>query len=212
VTGAPDLDPPVAPARLRLAASTRALVEAVGAVHAGADDATLDATAAAIEAATTALAASGSTSATGTRTRAGGYAGYLPSSLLVGRAHPLSPAGTATFADGVLEVRARFGPAYEGPPGAVHGGIVALAFDELFGMCTVCNGRGAVTGRLSVRYRHPTPLHEQLRLRAWVEHAEGRRVRVRGTIHAGDTLTAEADGLFVVPPPRFRADARGSPP
>ena len=28
----------------------------------------------------------------------------------------------------------RFGAAYEGPPGSVHGGIIAAAFDEVLGM------------------------------------------------------------------------------
>ena len=199
MTTPPDLEQRVGAARLRVTSSTRALIEAVGAVRSDADDAVLTRAAEAVESATAALLGSGASTPAAGRHRTGDYSQYLPSSLLVGQAHPLSPAASYTFADGVLEVRARFGPAYEGPPGAVHGGVVALAFDELFGMCNVCNGRGAVTGRLSVRYRRPTPLDEELRLTGWQEYAEGRRVRVQGTIHVADTLTAEAEGLFVVP-------------
>ena len=46
---------------------------------------------------------------------------------------------------------------YEGPPGYVHGGCVALAFDELLGMVNVLNGLGGLTGKLTVRYRRPDP-------------------------------------------------------
>jgi len=202
----PDLDQQIGAARLRVAESTRALVEAAAAIASGADDAVLARAADAIEAATATLV-DGGTTAGDARHRYGRTPGtYLPHSLLVGLAHPLSPAAAYEFADGVLHVRVRFGAAYEGPPGCVHGGVLALAFDELFGMCNVCNGQGGLTGRLTVRYRRPTPLHEELRLRAWQEHREGRRMRVRGTIHAGDVLTAEAEGLFIAP-----RVGRGSP-
>jgi acyl-coenzyme A thioesterase PaaI-like protein len=196
---APDLAQHVTADRQRLARSTRALIEAVAAVGADRDDAAVAEAVDAIEIATRALAGAGPSDPVPRFGRA--YADYLPSSLLVGRAHPLSPEGTYTFADGVLEVTVTFGPAYEGPPGYVHGGVVALAFDELFGMCNVCNGQGGLTGRLSVRYRKPTPLGRALRMTAWQEHHEGRRMRVRGRIHADDVLTAEAEGLFVRPRP-----------
>ena len=54
-----------------------------------------------------------------------------------------------------------------------------------------------MTGTLRVQYRTPTPIGEELRLEAWVERIEGRKIFARGTIHHGDTLTAEADGVFI---------------
>ena len=206
---APDLTQRVPDARRRLADATRALVEAATLVPADADDASLRAAADAIENATAALAAADLTIAGSRHRYAKTYGNYLPNSLLVGVVHPLSPGATYAFADGVLDVRATFGAQFEGPPGYVHGGIVALAFDELFGMCNVCNGQGGLTGRLSVRYRKPTPLRTELRLTAWQDHHEGRRMRVRGTIHAGDTLTAEAEGPFVTPRPETRVEYFG---
>jgi acyl-coenzyme A thioesterase PaaI-like protein len=185
--------------RIRLADSTRALIEAVAAANGtgDADGATLAAAADAVDAVTASLR-EGTTPASATRSRPNrSFGNFLPRSLLVGRAHPISPAGTHTFADGVLDVRVTFGTAYEGPPGYVHGGIIALAFDELFGMVTVLNGQGSLTGRLSIRYRKPTPLGRELRMTAWIDHHEGRRMRTRGTIHADDVLTVDAEGLFV---------------
>lgn len=206
----PDLEQRVGAARRRLAESTRALVEAATLVPADSDADRLTAVAEAIDAATATLVGTGATVAGARHRYAKTYGSYLPHSLLVGQVHPLSPAATYSFADGVLDVRARFGAAYEGPPGYVHGGIVALAFDELFGMCNVCNGQGGLTGRLTVRYRTPTPLGQELRLTAWQDHHEGRRMHVRGTIHAGDTLTAEAEGLFVTPRPETRVEYFGA--
>ncbi|MFM8303071.1 MAG: PaaI family thioesterase [Actinomycetota bacterium] len=193
-----DLEQRIGAGRLRVVESTRALVETVAGVGPDVDDDALARAAAAVEAATAALVDAGAAPTAG-RPRTAHYGDFLPHSLLVGQAHPLSPAATYTVTDGVLEVRVRFGAVYEGPPGCVHGGIVALAFDELFGMCNVVNGRGGLTGRLSVRYRTPTPLHRELRMTAWPVHREGRRMRLHGTVHADDVLTADAEGLFVVP-------------
>ena len=37
----------------------------------------------------------------------------------------------------------------------------------------------------------------ELVFRGWCEKVEGRKIFTRGTVHAGDTLCAEATGLFV---------------
>ena len=50
---------------------------------------------------------------------------------------------------------ATFGAAYEGPPGCVHGGFVAAAFDEVLGSTQSLSGEPGMTGRLTVNYRSP---------------------------------------------------------
>lgn len=209
---ASDADPRLVQ-RVRLADSTRALIAAVASANDtdDADDDALAAAADAVDAATAALRSTAAPSRTDRRRVHRTYGNFMPRSLLVGRAHPISPAGTYTFADGVLDVRVTFGSAYEGPPGSVHGGIIALALDELFGMVTVLNGQGGLTGRLSARYRKPTPLGRELRMTAWIERHEGRRMRTRGTIHADDVLTVEAEGLFVTVKPETRREYFGAP-
>lgn len=193
--GYPDAAEHVTPARVRLAEAARALVDAVASSD-DVTDADLDAAAARVEAVTRTLRAA----PPGTpvvRERERRWHDYLPRSPLVGVVSPLAPPAAYEFADGRLDLRVRFGAAFEGPPGCVHGGFVALAFDELLGMVTVLAGHRGFTGRLAVRYRQPTPLYEDLRATAWIDHHEGRRTVARGTIHAGDVLTAEAEGLFV---------------
>lgn len=92
---------------------------------------------------------------------------------------------------------------YEGPPGHCHGGFIAAAFDEVLGMAQSLTGRPGMTGKLSITYRSPTPLHTQIRFKGWVEKVDGRKIFTRGTAHNGDTLCAEAEALFLSMPPEM---------
>ncbi|MEZ5247435.1 MAG: hotdog fold domain-containing protein [Acidimicrobiales bacterium] len=90
----------------------------------------------------------------------------------------------------------------EGPPHAVHGGVLAGLFDELLGGGQRLNGGPpGVTGRLTIRYRRPTPLDADLELRVWIHEERGRRVRVRGdcVVVGDDTgrVTADAEAIFL---------------
>ncbi len=96
-----------------------------------------------------------------------------------------------------VTARARLGMRYEGPPHGVHGGWVAALFDDVLGQVQGLAGDPGVTAVLTVRYRHVTPIDEELRFEGWIEEERGRRISTRATCHAGDTLTAEAEGLFV---------------
>ena len=97
----------------------------------------------------------------------------------------------------------RFGSAYEGPPGCVHGGYVAGAFDELLG----------ATQSLSGAPGHDRPAHRQLPLAHAAAHraahasasstaVEGRKIFTNGWLYAPsptarERLCAEAEGLFI---------------
>ncbi len=126
---------------------------------------------------------------------------FLEHSPLSGRCNPLAP---PLFTQLVEEPNGgwyvggavTFGAAYEGPPGHVHGGFLAAMFDELLGFAQM---GGGFTGRLTVHYRKPTPLHQPLRLKAWQERVEGRKRIIKGTCHDGDRLLTEAEGLFLAP-------------
>ena len=124
----------------------------------------------------------------------------------LGLANPLAPPLHASVEDGVVVGRARFGIAYEGPPGCVHGGSIAAAFDEVLGLAQTLSGRMGMTGTLTVKYRRPTPLHAELRFEGRVESVEGRKVTTSGRLLAGGELTAEATALFVaISPEHFRS-------
>jgi len=128
---------------------------------------------------------------------AGDPRGMFDSSPIIGMANPLAPPLSPRLVGDRVEATATFGTAYEGPPASVHGGIIAAAFDEVLGMVQSTTGHGGMTGTLTIKYRHPTPLHRELHFLGWVERVEGRKIFARGTLHAGDVLCAEAEGIFI---------------
>lgn len=131
--------------------------------------------------------------------------GHFDFSPLIGRSNPLSPPIVVRAEGDHALGEARFGSAYEGPPGCVHGGYVAAAFDEVLGYAQSLTGQPGMTGTLTVKYRQPTPLHTPLSFDCWVERVSGRKIFARGTLHAGARLCAEADGIFVsVDPSKFQ--------
>jgi len=122
---------------------------------------------------------------------------YFPYSPLIGRGNPIAPPVELRFEDGIVHGRARFTAPYCGPPDHVHGGIVAAVFDELLGTVNVANGLGAMTGTLTVRYRKPVPLEREIRMEGRPAGVDGRKVYAEGTMWDGETLLAEAEGIFI---------------
>ncbi len=128
---------------------------------------------------------------------------YLPRSPVVGESSPLSPRLDWEIVDGKCVATGTFTAAYEGPPGYVHGGMIALAFDEVLGIVNIANGSPGMTGSLSIRYRMPTPLYREVRLVAWVDRKEGRRIQSRAELRVDGQVCAEASGLFIQPRPEL---------
>jgi acyl-coenzyme A thioesterase PaaI-like protein len=122
---------------------------------------------------------------------------FFDHSPMLGRANPMAPPIELWIDGDVMRGKATFGAAYEGPPGCVHGGYVAAAFDEVLGSTQSLGGRPGMTGRLTVHYRSPTPLRTELHFAGRVVEVAGRKTFTHGTVHAGDRLCAEAEGLFI---------------
>jgi len=132
---------------------------------------------------------------------------YLPRSPVVGTLSPIAP-GTFKWSLSVddscperLQCTAvgSMRAAYEGPPAHVHGGMIALIFDEVLGIINIANNCPGMTGKLEVRYRRPTPLFVELRCVARIDRIEGRRVHSHAELWNGETLCAEANALFIQP-------------
>jgi acyl-coenzyme A thioesterase PaaI-like protein len=121
----------------------------------------------------------------------------FPYSPVCGWLNPLAvPATWSLDGDGVRGT-VRMPAAYNGPPGFVHGGIIAEVFDEVLGTLAVMRGVGGFTGTLTVRYRSPTPIEAELELAGRVDRVEGRKAFVVGTLHHDGRLCAEAEGIFI---------------
>lgn len=122
---------------------------------------------------------------------------FFPYSPIIGRLNPASPP-VEFWVEGVeVHGRMNLSPVYAGPPGLVHGGIIAEVFDELLGVVNVVNGVGGYTGTLKVVYQKPTPLLNEVSLRAWPAGSEGRKLYVSGEMVCNGTVTASAEGIFV---------------
>lgn len=135
---------------------------------------------------------------------------FFDHSPLIGLANPLAPPITMELGDELVTGRVTFGSVYEGPPGCVHGGFVAAAFDEVLGSAQTYSGSPGMTARLTVDYRKPTPLHTPLVIEGRFSHKEGRKVFTTGQILVDGEVTAEAEGLFVsLDAERFRQLAAG---
>ena len=129
---------------------------------------------------------------------------FFPTSPVIGYANPIAPPVVVELADEGLVGTAYFDYQYEGPPTCVHGGVIAMVFDELLGAANIAAGCPGMTGTLTIRYRKPTPLRTALRLEARATGREGRKIRTWGGIFREETLLAEAEGIFIeLVPERF---------
>ena len=93
---------------------------------------------------------------------------------------------------------ARFTTPYEGPPGCVHGAVLAGAFDQVFNVANLKSGSAGPTRELKLEYLRPTPLHRDLVFEAQVERVEGREITTAGRVRCGDSVTVEARGRFIM--------------
>jgi acyl-coenzyme A thioesterase PaaI-like protein len=100
--------------------------------------------------------------------------------------------------DGVA-MKGHFSRYHVGGNYAVHGGVLPLLFDHVFGMVVHAAGRPiSRTAFLHVDYSKVTPIDAPLNIRGRVDSAEGRKVFVSAELTDGEgAVLAEAHGLMV---------------
>ncbi len=112
--------------------------------------------------------------------------------------------------DGAFHLALTAGDRLHGPPGRVHGGLLAVPMDCLSSWAAIHavrvraadEGRDpttvvALTAGYEVRLHAATPTGMPLRLRADVVELTGRTVRVRVEVRHDDEVTADLEGRFV---------------
>jgi uncharacterized protein (TIGR00369 family) len=131
-------------------------------------------------------------------------------SPVYGPGNPVAPPLAATDSpDGRATGRATLGKPHEGPPGLVHGGVVATLLDHVLARAVRAAGRGGLTATLSVTFRRPVQLGVPLLATAELTGQDGRRTTASARLVAEDdpgTTLAEAEGLFVALRPERAAD------
>jgi acyl-coenzyme A thioesterase PaaI-like protein len=101
--------------------------------------------------------------------------------------------------DGLRWAEFTLGPAYEGPPGWVHGGVCALVLDQILGeAASEGMTKPNFTATITLRYLRGTPLGP-VRAEAFIERTEGIKTYARGYLSDADGRTVEADGVFIKP-------------
>ncbi|MGH9790046.1 MAG: PaaI family thioesterase [Candidatus Acidiferrales bacterium] len=88
---------------------------------------------------------------------------------------------------------------YQGGPGFLHGGIIALLLDEAMGKVNRFSGVRAVTAELNVEYKRPVPVEAEIVVEAFQVERNGRSLVHEGEIRdAGGRVLAKGRGRFVV--------------
>lgn len=102
--------------------------------------------------------------------------------------------------DDAKRIRGRFrlSPDYQGGAGFVHGGIIAMLLDEVMAKVSRFARDHAVTAEMTVEYRKPVPVGEEIVVEGW-EVNRDERVRSReGEIrNTADEVLARGKARFV---------------
>ena len=105
-------------------------------------------------------------------------------------AHPDAPTATAHI---------QLTNLHEGPPGYIHGGIVATLLDEAMSKLNRPLNVLAMTRHMEIDYLRPAPLHKPLLLVSRHLRREGRKLFHQAEIqHPDGTVLARGRGLFII--------------
>jgi len=93
---------------------------------------------------------------------------------------------------------------FEGPPGYVHGGVIATLLDEAMSKANRARGILAMTRQMEVEYLRPVPLQTPLTLTAQHTGNVGRKNHCEAQITNADGITlAKGKALFITVDPKY---------
>jgi len=140
-------------------------------------------------------------------------AGHVPPSLLKevvgkkvnrcfgcgpGNAHGLKLRFKLDHANNSSMAKVKLPRQFEGPPGHIHGGILATLMDEAMGKVNKIFDTVSMTRHMEISYLRPSPLGVTLTVTGRFVKREGRKMFMEGEIRnaAGDLLV-HSKGLFI---------------
>ncbi len=89
-------------------------------------------------------------------------------------------------------------PHHQGWAKILHGGLVCTLLDEVMTWRLVSRGHQAVTAEITVRLKRPTPLDQELTIRARIVRKRLKLFELEGEITLPDgTITATAQAKFM---------------
>jgi len=91
------------------------------------------------------------------------------------------------------------GPQHQGYDGIMHGGLVSTILDEVMARYLYAKGFNAVTAKLEVRFRKPTPIGQQLTAIGKIIGKRGNMYELVSEITLPDgTITAQGKATVAV--------------
>jgi hypothetical protein len=117
---------------------------------------------------------------------------YMDHSRDIGDFNPCFPLYSLRVADDRADGEVEFPLCYEGPPGIVHGGFLAVFFDCVLQQLNCDLGVAGKTVTIALRFRRPTPLLRRLRVTA-SRTIDGERIHSEAELHEGDELLCTAE-------------------
>jgi acyl-coenzyme A thioesterase PaaI-like protein len=187
----PEIDWSPSGERTALAEALRRLLDVV--VQTGASPADLRAAAIAIDSVTARLA--GPVVRADMAIDRDSYRSHM--SLVGGLSHPIAPQLVLEQNESAVTGQVTVGPIFEGGPGLVHGGVLALLIDHAMGCVAAGPQRPAMTVQLSLHYRRPTPIGMPLTVAARLDRIDGRKLHLSATISADGQVTVDANAIFL---------------
>jgi uncharacterized protein (TIGR00369 family) len=105
--------------------------------------------------------------------------------------------------DGAAVCPATISNLFEGPPGYVHGGVIATLLDEAMSKAVRARGLIAMTRHMEIDYQRPVPSGAPIRIEGRVMRSEGRKHWAEAHIVDSDgRVLALGKGLFIEVRPR----------
>ncbi len=132
-------------------------------------------------------------------------------SLVGGLSHPIAPQLQMEVNGDEGRGEVVVGPVFQGGPGLVHGGVLALLIDHAMGCVAAAPERPAMTASLTMHYRKPTPLGVPLAVSVRLDRIEGRKLHLSAEIVAAGQVTVAAEAVFLKLTARNLATVFGGP-
>ncbi|GGH11037.1 PaaI family thioesterase [Silvibacterium dinghuense] len=105
--------------------------------------------------------------------------------------------------EGLIVCRTKIPARFEGPPGYVHGGVIATLLDEAMSKANRACNVIAMTRHLEVDYRRPVPLRSTIEITARHLKAEGRKHFCEAEIRLHGETLASGKALFIAVTKQF---------
>lgn len=117
--------------------------------------------------------------------------------VMTGHAAVFAPPMKLWIEGETVHARATLNHVFQGPPGRVHGGVIALMMDILMARTQEITKTLGFTGTLNLCYHAATPLDTELEMDSRVLRCEGRKQFIEGRIFANGVHTVTGEGLWI---------------